>query len=358
MNALPPYSVVSAISFVAEHGVVLASAKGQAPRLIDAIAGEVILGHWWSHSRANAIYNVLTEVQDSPEVLVCRLLKGKITLVHRRLWAALARLADRFEPGQIARVVEEHTETGRHATAETPFPNWVPAGLLEAASALSEADALALIGHYIPASRSVRGRWRPGTAPNMADPARASPNARQTDDLADRIEIVDADPSWPTQFEMEARILREALTKFSSVRIEHFGSTAVPNLGAKPIIDIMVICPDQNMWPALVNVLVALGYVYWAENPRKDRMFFVKGLPPQSSRRTHHVHVRVTSDAVAELRFRDALRANRQLADRYEQHKRALAIEHPTDREAYTEGKTAFVAAVLGVTGEVHETAA
>jgi hypothetical protein len=160
MNAPAPYSVASAISFVAEHGVVLASAKGEAPRLVDVIAGESISGHWWSHARANAIYSVLAEVQDSPEILVCKLLKGRITLVHRRLWPALVRLSNRFDLQLIARVAEEHTETGRHIAIETPFPNWVPEGLLEAASIMAEADALALLGQFIPPSPAGKGRSR------------------------------------------------------------------------------------------------------------------------------------------------------------------------------------------------------
>ena len=60
--------------------------------------------------------------------------------------------------------------------------------------------------------------------------------------------------------------------------MEHFGSTAIPRLSAKPIIDIMVILDDLAAWPALIPTLLAgLGYVYWAENPRADRMFFVEG---------------------------------------------------------------------------------
>jgi GrpB-like predicted nucleotidyltransferase (UPF0157 family) len=130
--------------------------------------------------------------------------------------------------------------------------------------------------------------------------------------------------------------------------VEHFGSTAVPGLRAKPIIDILLVHPQPALWPALIEPLRKLGYVYWAENPRHDRMFFVKGMPPFGSRRTHHVHVRVPEDAAAELRFRDLLRADHALAHSYEGLKEALATRHSADREAYTEGKTAFVAAALG----------
>jgi len=81
-------------------------------------------------------------------------------------------------------------------------------------------------------------------------------------------------------------------------------------------------------------------------------MFFVKGMPPFGSRRTHHVHVRVPGDAVAELRFRDALRANPAMARRYEELKDLLAVRHSNDRDAYTQGKTEFVAKVMDGFGE------
>ena len=162
MSATSSHSVAAALSYVATHGVVLASAKGRAPRLIDMIAGEQISGHWWSHPRANEIYNVLSEVQDSPEVLVCRLLRGKITLVHRRLWPALARVAYRFAPAQIAKVTEVHTDTGRHETREIAFPLWLPTDLLEEASAMPESKATEILQEYFPSTptrkRQTRGR--------------------------------------------------------------------------------------------------------------------------------------------------------------------------------------------------------
>ena len=149
MNLRP---VASALAFVEAHGVVLASAKGPAPRLIEAIAGEPISGNWWSHPKSNAIYNVLTAVTESEQVLVCRLLNGKVTLVHRRLWPALVRLADRFPPQHVARVREKHTASGRHAVSEVPFPEWVLPEVAQQAEALSEPRAVALFGQWLPSS--------------------------------------------------------------------------------------------------------------------------------------------------------------------------------------------------------------
>jgi GrpB-like predicted nucleotidyltransferase (UPF0157 family) len=160
----------------------------------------------------------------------------------------------------------------------------------------------------------------------------------------DRIELVEPNPLWRQQFELEAAALRRTLRASDGVRIEHFGSTAVPDLRSKPVIDILLIHPNPAAWPQLIEPLAALGYVYWAENPRKDQMFFVKGMPPVGQRRTHHVHVRVPEDGERELAFRDLLCADSVLAREYENLKKDLAERHPTDRDAYTNGKTEFVA--------------
>lgn len=133
----------AALAFVARHGVVLASARGPAPRLIEFIADEAIDGNWWSHPRASAIYNVLSRVSESDDVLVCRLVNGRVTLVHRRLWPALARMAPLLPPERVARVCDVHLPSGRHATREIAFADWVPADVQRDAAAMSESDALA-----------------------------------------------------------------------------------------------------------------------------------------------------------------------------------------------------------------------
>src|SRR5882672_9149505 len=119
-------TAAEAISFIEEHGVVLASAKVPVPRLTETIVKESIKGSWWAHPKSQQIFAVLQAVADSEDVLVCRLVKGKVTYIHRRLWPALVRAAKRFPSTQIAQVHEEHTATGRHVTHEIPFPRWVP----------------------------------------------------------------------------------------------------------------------------------------------------------------------------------------------------------------------------------------
>src|SRR6266853_414199 len=86
-------TIDQAKSFVQKHGVVLASGKGPVPRLTEAIVSEPIAGSWWSHPKAHQIFAVLQAVVESRDVLVCRLVGGKVSLVHRRLWPALVRAA-------------------------------------------------------------------------------------------------------------------------------------------------------------------------------------------------------------------------------------------------------------------------
>ena len=137
---------LDAIQFVKDKGVVLESAKGPAPRLVEEIAGESIKGSWWSHPKSRAIFRVLQAMKDSEDILVCRLVDGKVTYIHRRLWPALVRLAHRFPADRIAQVREEHTASGAHVSKDIRFPVWVPAEILKAAKELSEAEALNALG--------------------------------------------------------------------------------------------------------------------------------------------------------------------------------------------------------------------
>jgi GrpB-like predicted nucleotidyltransferase (UPF0157 family) len=176
---------------------------------------------------------------------------------------------------------------------------------------------------------------------------------------ADVIEICAYNPQWPDLFNKEMAEIRAVLpkeiAKNNKTRIEHFGSTAIPGLAAKPIVDIMLINDDRAIWPSLIKPCQSLGYVYWAENPRTDRMFFVKGMPPFGKKRSHHLHVCNSDDARRELLFRDYLIRHPDVAAQYETLKKNLAIRYRCDREAYTESKNEFVQSVLleaGYSGE------
>ena len=97
----------------------------------------------------------------------------------------------------------------------------------------------------------------------------------------DEVEIVDYDPRWPLMFNEEAQRLRAVLDPSLIVGLEHFGSTAISGLCAKPIIDILIAVRSLAAVRAtFVEALRNLDYIYWADNPKKDRMFFVKGCRP------------------------------------------------------------------------------
>jgi len=81
-------NAAQALAFVERHGVVLVAAKGPVPRLVEAILGEPIRGSWWAHPASHQIFAVLSKLEESGDLLVCRLIDKKITLVHRRLWPA------------------------------------------------------------------------------------------------------------------------------------------------------------------------------------------------------------------------------------------------------------------------------
>ena len=137
------------LAFVKKHGVVLESARGSVPSLAEAIAGERIRGSWWGHEKSHEIFAAVTAVRESSEVLVCRVVGGKVTFVHRRLWPALVRLADRWPRRRLAKVREYHAEGGRHATEEVPFPDWVPSTVQVAAEALSATEAARSLGSWV-----------------------------------------------------------------------------------------------------------------------------------------------------------------------------------------------------------------
>jgi hypothetical protein len=134
--------VTDLLTTLQEHGMLLESAKGPLPNVAELVVGEPISGSWWSHPAGHEIFAAINDLADSPDVVRLRLLNGRVTLVHRRLWPAVARLAERFPPERLAALQEEHTASGAHRVVEVPFPDWVPAAVLDQARGLDEADAL------------------------------------------------------------------------------------------------------------------------------------------------------------------------------------------------------------------------
>jgi hypothetical protein len=134
-----------AIAFVKTHGVVLESGRGAVPSLAEAIAGAPIRGSWWAHPRGNDIFLCSRAIRKSPDVLVCRLVGGKVTYIHRRLWAALVRLAAGFDADRLAVIQEVHTPSGRHKVNVTPFAKWIPKDVARATARLSDEEASSLL---------------------------------------------------------------------------------------------------------------------------------------------------------------------------------------------------------------------
>ena len=120
-------SSMEELDWLREHGVVMQSARGPVPSLAERVAGGPIRGSWWGHPSGHEIYRVLNEVRASPDVVATRLIMGRSPCIHRRLWPALVRVADRFPSDRLAAIDEVHTGSGAQQTIAVPFPDWVPA---------------------------------------------------------------------------------------------------------------------------------------------------------------------------------------------------------------------------------------
>jgi hypothetical protein len=136
-------SSMDELDWLREQGVVMQSARGPVPSLAERVAGAPIRGSWWGHPSGHEIYRVINEIRASPDVVATRLINGKVTLIHHRLWPALVRVADRFPADRVAAIDEVHTRSGAHQTIAIPFPDWVPAEDLTAADQLTVDEALA-----------------------------------------------------------------------------------------------------------------------------------------------------------------------------------------------------------------------
>jgi GrpB-like predicted nucleotidyltransferase (UPF0157 family) len=163
---------------------------------------------------------------------------------------------------------------------------------------------------------------------------------RQPGDEA--VTVLAYNPMWPDQFHSEATILTDVLGPWITGGVHHVGSTAVPGLAAKPVIDIMVGVLDLDSTRPCIDLLAHLDYCYAPY--REDEMhWFCK---PSPARRTHHLHLVPTESKrfTDVLAFRDYLRAHPHTARQYEQLKRQLAIRYAENRTAYTDGKTSMIA--------------
>jgi GrpB-like predicted nucleotidyltransferase (UPF0157 family) len=176
----------------------------------------------------------------------------------------------------------------------------------------------------------------------MEEPA--PPQQRTERTRPQPVEVVAYDPAWPERFAELGRELRAGLGDVA-LRIDHIGSTAVPGLAAKPVIDVQVSVASFEPLAAYRQPLERLGFVYRADNPERTKRYFRE--PPGRPRT--HVHVRRAGSFSEQwaLLFRDYLRAHREVAAEYGALKRRLALRFRDDRKGYTAAKEPFMWEVI-----------
>lgn len=166
----------------------------------------------------------------------------------------------------------------------------------------------------------------------------------------DNVEIVSYNPQWPRDAEIEIERIKSILPSNEIIDIQHVGSTAIPGLSAKPIIDIQISAKSLDAMKVIaVPLLQKLGYEFWHDNPDPERMFFVKGMPTYGEKRTHHIHIfnHDSKHWYNKIVFRDYLISHPDCAKEYEELKYHLSKVHFYDREKYTDEKKAFVNKIL-----------
>jgi GrpB-like predicted nucleotidyltransferase (UPF0157 family) len=158
--------------------------------------------------------------------------------------------------------------------------------------------------------------------------------------------LAEPDDEWSEEFAREGALLDKSLGKLA-LGIEHIGSTAVRALPAKPIIDIAVCAESEAAIPKVIAILEGVGYIYRGDTPLQGGHLLVRESSP--SVRTHHVHVVEVNDPQwwSWLRFRDFLKMDRELRQRYARLKQELKNRFPSDRRSYTLGKTRFIERAL-----------
>jgi hypothetical protein len=143
-----------AIRFVKNHGIVLESARGSVPNLAETITGKRMRGSWWAHPKRQEIFLLTRAVRASEDILVCRVVRGKITYVHRRLWPALVRLAKQLDGTRLGRIREIHAPRGEHDVQTIPYPRRVPAEVKFLARNMSDKQAISSLGEWYFEGRS------------------------------------------------------------------------------------------------------------------------------------------------------------------------------------------------------------
>ncbi len=159
----------------------------------------------------------------------------------------------------------------------------------------------------------------------------------------DNIVLTPPNPNWLKLGEAEINALQKIIN-LPYAAMQHLGSTAVPDLLAKPTIDIFIALDSIDQAAQWIKPLINMGYDYWAENPDKMHLRFFKGMPPYGIGRTHHVHILPAGeDFNRRVQFKNTLCTNEKIRREYEKLKRDLVQQNCSDREAYTDAKKSFV---------------
>ncbi len=164
------------------------------------------------------------------------------------------------------------------------------------------------------------------------------------------VALVAYDPRWAVEFEAERALVEAALEPWLVGAVEHIGSTSVPGLAAKPIIDMLAPVRGLSEARQAIEVLSGLGYGHGVHRP-DEAHYFTKPPTDHWWERTHHLHLTTPTSLLWRRRiaFRDALRRRPDYRVRYEHLKRELAAAHGADIAAYARRKDDFVNEVLGV---------
>ena len=164
-----------ALRFIALEGVVLESARDpKVPNVADRVLGTERHGSWWGHPLGREFFRLTRRIRSHPDIVVCRLVGGKVTYVHRRLWPALLRLAPILGASRVAALEEQDTESGAHRVTITSLRTWVTADVRVRASRLTLAQARAQL--EVPIAGTKRELERRGPTKRRARTTSSSPS--------------------------------------------------------------------------------------------------------------------------------------------------------------------------------------
>ncbi len=158
----------------------------------------------------------------------------------------------------------------------------------------------------------------------------------------DNVVLEEYNSGYPSKYLSEIELLKQIIS--SPARYHHIGSTAVPGMFSKPVIDIAIELEFFPLSQIIIDQLQITGYIFWDKNPANDHQFLFKNLP-----RTHHLHLYPmnSQQVIDKITFRDILISNYAIRQEYQDLKIRLAAKYPNDREKYTINKTYWIKSVL-----------